>query len=172
MRYYHEVDGCWHDTDSATSAEDLLAEVRVALENEWGVKFPLSHVDPDGAVRLAEWANWSAKRTGRWDLKARAFVGAAMLPGVEAGWSDDVFYIQGPVGPQASAHDPFDEIWDLLEELAPELNHAVFPHGWDGVHRQPWAFHIAEMLPAVRECYLLESPNLDSRIDALLPVEF
>ncbi len=136
--------------------EEVLCEVRAELEDFWGKPFPLSPVDPDGAVRLAEWANWTAKQTGDYTCKVLAFAAAAALPGVGSGWGtdeygDDVFYIQGPIGPSASAHDPYGELYMALREIAPRQADNTWSEPWDGVVRQPWAYEVALELPAMRQ---------------------
>ena len=132
-----------------------LSEVRYEMEGLWGEKFPLSHTDPDGAVRLAELANLTAKFTGDYEPKVIAFTAAAMLNGVKSGWGDDgCFFIEGPSGLPASAHDPYYQLWEMIREHCPHINDQDWEQPWDGKNRQEWAFEIARVMPNIRKRYI------------------
>lgn len=143
------------EEEKESISEDTLGEVRNCLEYDTGKSFPISHIDPDGAVRLAEWANLTAKRTGDYDLKVIAFVAAAMLPGVKSGWGEDgCYFIEGPMGLPASAHDPWGELYECLDRSCPNIQNNTWPFEWDGKARQYYAYEIAEKMPAIRRRYL------------------
>lgn len=126
--------------------EDLLAEVRIRVEAAVGDEFPVSHLDPDGAVCLARVANYLAKQTGDWETKAMAFAAASCLPGVVSGWRTGVFFVEGPLGLPASAHDPYGELIWWLDQVNPGANHSSWPEEWDGYYRQPFCWEIASGL--------------------------
>lgn len=135
-----------------TEGEELLLSAKKEIEEFTGEPFPLSHIDPDGAVALARAANYMAKTTDNYTAKVKAFAGAAMLKGVESGWGDDgCFYISGPLGQEASAHDPYGDLYNLLSELDQTIANQQWPKPWSGKIRQPYAFEIAKGIPKRRE---------------------
>lgn len=140
------------ETDWAAPAwEDELALLRLELETEFG-EFPVSHTDPDGACAIANLANWLGKICGDYSLKPRAFAAATNVPGVNYGWSEGVFYVQGPLGPQYSAHDPWGDLRaQLLITGAVGSAKSRWYDKWDGCYRQPWAVEIAKGLLITRE---------------------
>lgn len=137
------------------AAERNLVQIRRALEDHYGKSWPTSHADPDGAIQLANAANAMAKETDDYSHKVRAFSALPHLKGVQAGWSEDsygdpVFHVEGPLGHQASAHDPYGELRKALFEGGTPDGVGEAPK-WDGKHTQRQAWDIAAGLNKDRE---------------------
>jgi len=63
-------------------------------------------------------------------------VHGALRHGASGGWAknDDVFYLHTKRGGTSSVHDPYGEVHRLVGD-----NHPIWPHPWEGLHRQPLA---------------------------------
>jgi len=134
-----ELDHWLNDTDGPEDSGELTAleavdRVRALFpaEVEAAERLPWDH----RAIALAELANWFAKVTGDYGPKVTLFA-AAVYAGVEAVWSDGVLYLSAPGIGECSAHDPHDQIWEVLERLG--CQPPTKEHAWCGIRRQHWA---------------------------------
>ena len=137
----------------AVTPEEALVDVRQEML-DWG--YPqaanVSPVDPAGALLVAELANYAAKHRNDYGPKVRAFAAAAMLPGVESGWSkdeddNDVFVLYAPGVGEVRAHDPFGELRRALKCW--RYKPRTWPHEWTGELAQPFILDVLEE-PALR----------------------
>lgn len=145
----------------------LCAFLRV-VETETGEKLRVDPHDPDIATALCRCANWRAKFTGDYEKKVSVFLAAAELRGISCGWEleEGVFYISGPLGPAASAHDPYDQLWEQLNE---EINNMRWDGNWDGLVKQPLAWfllqataNIKKRVPGWSVCEACKCPRSES----------
>lgn len=149
MRYLYE------DDSGSETPEEVLSDVRLALyEAGIGEALMVSPVDPAGALLVAELANYAAKRVHGlgYSLKVAAFAAAAMLRGVESGWSrdsygDPVFVLRAEGVCEISAHDPYGELVSLLNKWGYQSREWRLP--WMGVYTQAYALHMLRC-PALR----------------------
>ena len=118
----------------------IVAFVEAVLM-DYAEAWPFEYGDPSGLVALARAANWAAKFTGDFSHKVNAFALAASHPDIIAGWKDGVFYVECPLGGQASAHDPLGCLYYALDD---DSNTAIYPGEWDGRNLQPFAIEIAK----------------------------
>ena len=124
------------EIDNNMTPEEILCEARLALADE-GVAIDGSHWNPATAVLIAEAVNWAAKCIDEafYFIKP-GVIEAALAVGAEGGWGEDgVFYLAAPDVGVACFHDPMGQLAHIK---------AIWPEGWSGIRRQPWAFEICE----------------------------
>lgn len=133
----------WSEAPEPFHAEAVLRDAVEALASR-GVHVPDAiasqpHHGPH-AVLLAEAVNLAAKviDEGFYDLKPRVFCAAAMMPGVEHGWSTDgCFYLKAPGAGEVCCHDPYGQTDYLAAQLGLTR---TWETPWSGIKRQGLAF--------------------------------
>lgn len=136
-------------TQHDETPEEVLVDVRFGLyELGYTQALNVSPVDPAGALLIAELANHVAKSTNDYKPKVKAFAAAAMLPGVESGWSLDednaaVFVLSAPGVGEVRAHDPYGELRCALNVWG--YRPRAWSGAWSGEHAQPYILDVLEI---------------------------
>lgn len=118
--------------------EEILADARIRLEQD-GIEIRRSHLDPAGAVLLAEAVNWAAKAVDEeYYLLKPEVVWAAAAIGADSCWVDGVYHLWAPgLTAPRGFHDPYGQFdWDESELPEPVAEFDWGSYEWDGISRQ------------------------------------